>query len=1337
MANRISADEYKKIGFPSKTDALAFISKKKIKKSSSVTEKEFLKDLKKKRIEAEKPVKAEKARVRKQKEKEVKELREKGLTKPRGRPKKVRTYEEVKQRVKEIEDEEKGRVKNIPEIPAPVKPEPKIIQEPPKPPPEDDLESEDDLEPEDVREEQNKGPTFEEKIEQIESLNKQMMDLFEGEISSFNTLPRNRFTINEVVLSNQPFTTMAELYDIFSRVRASRDLVFNNGEMLNSVKVYIPSGKRTNPSGRIVGNNSFDRIIQINSSLMDSYEDFMNYLKEDLTTIGSDGIEFEWTGEDLMLSRFDLIYQKYDINGGKMNQDLFNTVDLNEEEGYKIGECVLNTFRYLGYELTESDITDIDLAHVKEQDMIKLCRMFNITLYANKLSGGRLESIFKSVNDEGYMSLAKREKYYFKNGNRLTPFFGREYIGDINKILDVLNHGNTNKIIVYSNGHIEPFESVNRVIFCTNGLDVFTIKNDTVVRITQRKSNENNIINHKKEKLDRIYSFFDYEAALDLNTPGLPFKEYSLGYWTISESDLNKLVSSLKKNCNQDELLLRLKKSKQCNCFVGEDCTKMYLEYLRKLPNSSVVLVGFNNSNFDNFFILRELERSYADDKNEFDYDVFYNKNSIINIKFFNRIEVFDLAKHLTNGSLRYYCESFKVQASKVDFDHSIAQDRYNNGTLYEKEFMEEFIRYNLFDSVSTGLLFHAYNSTINDIVFFRSPKKDHKLIHIGDKDLIQYKTIGGLMWNVMLKYWEELEIKVPKFKVPELFKSGDDYLKALDNISKYKKVEKYVKVGNCQCGICKNKAMKARKPKIEKRKEELAEPEKYLNVEALKDFDNYNSIRAYLSAGRCDLPDDIPHIIHGELVSLDACSMYPYVMAVKECWYPYGEMIEVEEDEEFDTEAFGYYWCTVDQSNLAPEKKILCEKTCTSNVWNTKNILCDYFINSEKIKLLQSRGCDVKMRHGIKFTEMIRSCDLFRPLLSLMKLKNEQDKYKSSKSDKYNGAMREILKLMINSVSGKVIEKLHTEKIRYIKQSEYDKLFLGRSERGDVLREVSIINGTNTHYLVQYKTSLLEEFEDHRPLFYADFIYTYAQRHLYENLIELGALYRDTDSGKFTKVSAEDCIKELKTRPLSHWPDVEAYDERMKGAMLYNDDFKCFGTFENEISDMGNMIISFFNKKKEYLMKSDKCIKMKGKGIKDTDLPLRKEMFIELGLTVDDLCDWDENKIRKALEKKVTENQYHELYEKYRINDKKIKRDWEKVFTDLVMKKKGVFLLTSQFKRVVNNTKRNVTPEDTDNMNKNANTIRMSYVVKYISPNSNDYAVYHELDINMNSYFD
>ena len=57
------------------------------------------------------------------------------------------------------------------------------------------------------------------------------------------------------------------------------------------------------------------------------------------------------------------------------------------------------------------------------------------------------------------------------------------------------------------------------------------------------------------------------------------------------------------------------------------------------------------------------------------------------------------------------------------------------------------------------------------------------------------------------------------------------------------------------------------------------------------------------------------------------------------------------------------------------------------------------------------------------------------------MKEKNQQDTYKKNKDEKYNPALRETEKLLMNSLSGKVIEGLHTEKTEAINSvSEYEK---------------------------------------------------------------------------------------------------------------------------------------------------------------------------------------------------------------------------------------------------------------------------------------------------------
>ena len=1145
----------------------------------------------------------------------------------------------------------------------------------------------------------------------------------EGLIKSFKTYPRNRFIIHDVVFNSvDNYMTLQELYMSIEETKFFRDRSFHEG-LLNSVRIYIPSGLRLGNNNNVINDNGKDRIIQINASLLDSYDDFIDYLRNDLgrEEVGSDKINFSWDDNDLVLAKVTMIYQNRGFRGGMLNQDLFNTIDLKHKDGYKNGECVLNCFKYFGIELTDDDISSEDRYNIDTYSLIRLCEKYNITLYANKLNYKNVNRYFEDIKkDDNCMIFDTRTKYYYKNGKKLVPFIGR-MIKDVDLILEKLDKlDKSDKIMICGENHVEPFESINEVIFSMNGLDIYTKNGDKVIRITQKKYDGDNIINHSDTKMERIYSFFDFETVIDLMHDTLPFKEYSLAYWTVSE---NELESISKMNfSNQDELLLYIKSKMQCNIYVGYDCTHKYLEYLRAMPNYDITLIGFNNSNFDNYFIIRELEKNYSDDKNDFDFDVFYNGNSIMNIKFFNNIEMFDLAKHLTQGKLFDYCESFKIKANKVSFDHIEAQNRFNNGKLFDNDFITELSRYNLFDVISTGLLFYAYKTVIENIIYF-SVTINYKLKDINStkKSIVNYKTIGSLMWEIMEKYWVVNKIKIPKFEMPELFKTNEEYQKAVYNLATYQRIRKRIDFGFCMCKYCIKKRERTKTYDVIKREKKLDNSEDIIK-KSHDGFNNYTNIRQYISAGRCDLPDDIPHIINGDLMSLDVCSMYPYNMCVNKVYYPYGKIIK---SEEYDENLFGYYWCDIDQSNLPPEKKFLCEKTCTQNIWNTKNILVDYFINTEKIKYLKKLGCNVTIRDGIKFTEKIASYELFKPLLSLMKLKNEQDILKQNKSPECNSALRNVLKLMINSISGKVIEKLHTEKVEYIKHDQYDKKFLGRSETGDVLREVSIINGSDKYYLVQYKTSDVEEFKNHRPIFLADLIYTYSHIHLYDNLISLGALYRDTDSGKFPKKLGEEVIKILKERELPHWKETELYDERLKYAKIYNNDFKVFGSLEDELQEYNGIKISYFNKKKEYCMitKKGKVI-MKGKGIKMSNLPLNEEKLLELGVSKEIIKEYNIDKIKNALEKNINEKsilEYHNIYNKY-LNEE---RDWESVFYDLVVNKKPIFLLTNQFKKIVRNTKKNVKPCELYKMNVNANTIRMSYIVKCITPNNNPTKIY------------
>jgi len=75
----------------------------------------------------------------------------------------------------------------------------------------------------------------------------------------------------------------------------------------------------------------------------------------------------------------------------------------------------------------------------------------------------------------------------------------------------------------------------------------------------------------------------------------------------------------------------------------------------------------------------------------------------------------------------------------------------------------------------------------------------------------------------------------------------------------------------------------------------------------------------------------------------------------------------------------------------------------------------------------------------GFVFENKVKSCEMFRFLLEIMNKKNEQDSLKSSKTQKhlYNSALRETLKLLMNAISGKVIEGLHLEQTAVMSSEE------------------------------------------------------------------------------------------------------------------------------------------------------------------------------------------------------------------------------------------------------------------------------------------------------------
>jgi hypothetical protein len=192
-----------------------------------------------------------------------------------------------------------------------------------------------------------------------------------------------------------------------------------------------------------------------------------------------------------------------------------------------------------------------------------------------------------------------------------------------------------------------------------------------------------------------------------------------------------------------------------------------------------------------------------------------------------------------------------------------------------------------------------------------------------------------------------------------------------------------------------------------------------------------YEDLQKYKTAGRVEIFGDKPiYLVDEEIVSMDVCSLYPYIMAIIDIYYPCGEIIETKT---FVNDKIGFYYCNIDQTMLKKNNlpNILPYKTKTENDWGNKKILYNYLISNTTIELLKSYsniGVECEILNGFYFTDKIKGCELFKPILELMGLKNIQEQYKNSKNNIYNSSLRETLKLLMNALSGKVIEGIHLD---------------------------------------------------------------------------------------------------------------------------------------------------------------------------------------------------------------------------------------------------------------------------------------------------------------------
>jgi len=487
-------------------------------------------------------------------------------------------------------------------------------------------------------------------------------------------------------------------------------------------------------------------------------------------------------------------------------------------------------------------------------------------------------------------------------------------------------------------------------------------------------------------------------------------------------------------------------------------------------------------------------------------------------------------------------------------------------------------------------------------------------------------------------------------------------------------------------------------------------------------EYQQYDDLQKSKIAGRVEMFNGVQKV-QEQLVSTDVCSLYPFVMSVLNCYYPCGK--ELEEVKEYKgDDVIGFYYCDIDQSNLRTQNlpNIYAKKLAIENDWGYEGVLENYLISNVMIGLLRKYGCSVVVKNGFVFPEKKKSCEMFGFLLDFMKAKNEQDTLSKNKSKDYNPALRETLKLLMNSLSGKVIEGLHTEKTVDVDNvAEYLKI-------ADKAKSINFINEVGGKLFLTYEVdaeSICKK--QQRPIYLGVLIYDYAKRYMFENSYskvgKAGLLYTDTDASKFRY---SDFIKwknwiDTNNIQVPHWEEVEEKDPRYKTHKIYQSDSKVFGSFEDELEDcVGDEYLFYCLEKKSWLYAYKKDGKWKSKyrfkGLNGSaqllslDEPFIENKIVKHKATTE--CEyWEEIKYCVKPESEIDVYKYYESHKQNNIESGNEIKFFEKVYSTGV-----AYILNSSFRKIVKNSARQVGVEDKESYNNLLNKIQVQYNLKKIN---------------------
>jgi DNA polymerase type B, organellar and viral len=536
------------------------------------------------------------------------------------------------------------------------------------------------------------------------------------------------------------------------------------------------------------------------------------------------------------------------------------------------------------------------------------------------------------------------------------------------------------------------------------------------------------------------YIFFDIETIFDPDHQNY-LSPYSIAWWVCDAiSNPPKFTpKNIKKHISDTHMI------------IGNDCMEKFVDWIENNDkDTKFILIGYNNSRFDNFPLLNQVISA----------DIFthmlFVQNSVLKLTFSGRHTTFDLCRFVSDR-LDRACDSFNVYPKKMKgFSHFAPQDAFmKDGWTGLFDWMDTnevlLSEYNKTDVLATANLFFIVRQAYAKIT---------------KADILDYTTLASLSFDCF------------KNSISSMKEIG----KTKDGKSIKKRVWKY-------------------------------------DISAPPTHELDKLARSGAVGGRCQ--KFIVKLIVNELLKcVDVKSLYPYIM-LNRC-FPHGE---IEYTETFLRNKMGMYNVKV---ITQPKVKIIPKRGEESLDWESNEEITT-MMTSVEILCLERHGAvfeflplnDETDAIGI-YWEEYSDC-IFKDFFEEIKNeKTRQDRLKDAKSPLYNPALRNICKLLLNSLSGKPLQRNFDTTIEMIRNQKDEDKFNQKVKE----EETELVLLFTNYVLLSGKIQDDKVYNPKtaKPSYLAVFIYAHARTYMYDTLYSrYDVIYTDTDSAVLKQKDYED----------------------------------------------------------------------------------------------------------------------------------------------------------------------------------------------------------------------